>query len=448
MQISKVHNSSVEIKFLVVIPAEDIEKRINEWIDKKSETLKLDGFRKGKVPKHIAIKNYVDQAESFAIDNAIQDYVKKILDDEKLAPASTPLYQVTAYERGKDLSFSLIVEQAPSFDLMNMKDVTINTVQCDLTQEEIDKSFNEFCANFQRPIPVQRDAQNGDIVNFACTVVHKGQIIDDLCHKNITVCVGGSYDEQNNFIKHMAAVVFEGKSLGSSVTQSIRVPKIKKFGKYADKKVELTFEITEISSMSQSELDDAGLKWLGFNDIDSFKKHLEEQLRKEHQKKINLLRKRSILDTLSELYSFDVPKSIVDKDFNEIWKYVSAELKEARSVDDADVRGKTDEEIANEYRDIAKRRVRLGYVISKVIEAEKLSVTSDRLKMAVEEELSNYPLEQDRILTFYSQNPEALKKFYPTVLEDLAVEHLLKNANVVEKNIAFNEFTELWNTME
>jgi trigger factor len=227
------------------------------------------------------------------------------------------------------------------------------------------------------------------------------------------------------------------------MTQIVKLPKLDEFGQYANKKVKLILELIKVLEISKSELDEDGLKWLGLDNIDALKERIEWQLRKDHQKKVRLCQKRDILDILSDLYSFDVPQSIVNKDFKEVWKVVHKELEEARRTDDEDVRGKTDEEIIQEYRDISIRRVRLGYIIEKIIETEKLEITADLLNEAVEKEIMRYPLNQKEIFAFYEKNPQALSKFYPEILENLAIKKIMEKASVEEKSITRAEFDEL-----
>lgn len=442
MQVNKKDISSVITEFSVIVPAADVQQEVEKWLVKRATTLKMDGFRKGKVPLDVVRQHYLDQAEAASIEEIIQKFSSQTLKNEKLEPIARPRYRLDSYERGKNLSFTLTVEQTPYFDLKDLKTLKIEKIKCDITPEEIDSEFQKFCDDYKKPLPAQKMVENGDFVRISCQTMCCGKIAKELCVEDIRVRNG--YTAHNEFLDLISAQLL-GKSAGDSFEFKEHFSKNFPIKTYADKKALITLKVLEVLPLSKAVFSEAEAKEMGFETFEKFKESFEQTLRNRRNETLKLCHKRAVLDALAKEYSFDIPETIVDNDFQNVWRYVKPEIDEARRVDDEDVRGKTDEDIAREYREVSIRRVRLGFIINKIAENQKISVTEKHIQAVLSQEITKYPGKEKELLQFYKKNPQAMERLLAPVLEDLVVEKILELSTSIEKIISKEDLTGLLN---
>jgi trigger factor len=147
--------------------------------------------------------------------------------------------------------------------------------------------------------------------------------------------------------------------------------------------------------------------------------------------------KRALLDALNEGYSFELPPTLVDNEFQAIWAQVMADLERSkRSFDDE---GTTEEKAREEYRDIAARRVQLGLILSEVGTRNQIAVTDDEVSRALLERVRQFPGQERKVYDYYRSNPELLAEFRAPIFEDKVVDYILELAKVTEKTVTPEE---------
>ena len=149
--------------------------------------------------------------------------------------------------------------------------------------------------------------------------------------------------------------------------------------------------------------------------------------------------KRNLLDALDGQYTFELPPTMVENEFKAIWEQLQRELSEARANGELDEEDdqKTEKELRTDYEAIAKRRVRLGLLISHLAEANKLKLSDEEVRMAVFQEAMRYPSQTDEVIKYYVNNNQALRNLVAPLLEDKVVDFILANSNVKERKVDF-----------
>jgi trigger factor len=143
--------------------------------------------------------------------------------------------------------------------------------------------------------------------------------------------------------------------------------------------------------------------------------------------------KRRILDALDEEHSFSLPPTMVEGEFDQIWKAVQAELeREGKTAADE---GKTEDELKKEYHDIAERRVRLGLVLARLGEVNGVSIAPDEINRAIAMRARQFPGQEQQVFQFYSQNPQAMAEIRAPIFEDKVVDFIAELAQVTEKHV-------------
>lgn len=431
MQFSKKDLSTVATEFSVTVPVEKIQQEVDQWLARRAATVRMDGFRKGKVPLAVVRQHYGDQAEAAAIQTVIQDAATEILNGEKITPASRPTYHVDAYDRNKGVDFTLKVEKQPEFEVKPLEALKVERICCDVTDEDVEVELKKFYDDFKKPVAVEgKVAEKGDfaLVDIKATCGHKE--VPELSREGIRVaCADEGGDAISKAIGHGA----EGKKAGDAFEVDLEMPK--KFGLKACAGKHVLFAVTvrEVQVMTSATFGEEEAKEYGFESLEKFKESFAQTLRRHRQNSLKICHKRAVLDSLAEQYDFEVPDSVVDVDFQGVWRFVKPEVDAARKVDDEDVRGKTDEDLEKEYRDVSVRRVRLGFVIRKIAFDNKIELTQEQVQHALAHEISRYPGEEKKVLEFYKNNPQAIERLIAPMIEDKVIDLILEKADVQDK---------------
>lgn len=180
-------------------------------------------------------------------------------------------------------------------------------------------------------------------------------------------------------------------------------------------------------------LDDEFAKKLGLASLDELKQRITETLQGEYDQLSRLNVKRKLLDALSAQASFEVPPSMVEAEFAQIWQRVEADLKAGR-LDEED-KGKDEETLKADYKAIAERRIRLGLLLSEIGRSNNIQVTNEELSRAMRTEAQRYPGQERQVLEFFQKNPQAIENLRAPIFEEKVVDFMLELAQVTEKEV-------------
>ena len=172
---------------------------------------------------------------------------------------------------------------------------------------------------------------------------------------------------------------------------------------------------------------------IGMTDLATLKDRIRDQIKDDYTRASRLHLKRRILDALDNAHSFPLPLAMVDSEFTNIWAQVEAELKrEGKTFADE---GSTEEEMREEYRRIAERRVRLGLVLGKIGEQNGITVAGDEVQRAIMTRARQFPGQEQQVFEFYSKNPQAQAEIRAPLFEDKVVDFIGELAQVTDKKV-------------
>ena len=172
-------------------------------------------------------------------------------------------------------------------------------------------------------------------------------------------------------------------------------------------------------------------------DLGTLQTAVSEQLGQEYNRLTRERTKRQLLDKLAEGHDFDVPPRMADDEFEQIWKQIE-QAKEEDQLDEED-KAKSDDELRASYREIAERRVRLGLLLSHVGESNSLTVTQEEVNRAIMEQARQMPGQEQMVIDFYRENPQASASLQAPIFEDKVVDFVLELANVTEREMSPEE---------
>ncbi|MGD0025533.1 MAG: trigger factor [Xanthobacteraceae bacterium] len=439
MQVTETAAAGLKREYRVVVPATDLEARVNERLDDLKSRVQLRGFRPGKVPVSHLKRLYGKSAMAEVIDAAVREANNKIVTDHGFKLATEPKVVLPSDEGGVegviagkfDLAYTVEIEIVPPIALTDFKSIKLERLTADVTDAEIDQAVQAI-AEQNRPFMAKAEgAEKGDRVTISFQGTVDGQPFEGGSAEDAPILLGSG-----RFIPGFEDHLI-GLKAGESRTFDVKFPE-----NYVAKAVagkDATFAVTAkaVETPGSVTLDDDFAKTLGLDSLAKLRDALRERIQREHAAASRQKLKRALLDQLDERHKFEPPPSLVEQEFNHVWSAIESDLKQqGRTFADE---GTTEEKARAEYRAIAERRVRLGLVIADIGEKNNIKVTEEQLRAAVMEQARQLPGREQQIWDYYRNNPDALAALRAPIFEDKVVDFVLELAQVTEKPVSRDE---------
>ncbi|MFZ0115442.1 MAG: trigger factor [Xanthobacteraceae bacterium] len=441
MQVTQTHSDGLRHEFKIVVPASDLEARLDNRVSEIKDSVRLNGFRPGKVPPAHLKKIYGRSLMAEAIEALVRETNAKIVTDNGFKLAMEPKVTLpegkdeieSVFTGQSDLSYTVALEVLPPITLADFKGVKIERPVAEVTAAEIDEAVSRI-ANQNRPYSARADGgkvASGDRVTISYVGKIDGEAFEGGTGDDIVVNVGS-----NTFIPGFEEQLI-GMAAGEARTVNVRFPNNYLAEKLAGK--DAVFEVTakSIEAPGEVTIDDAFAKSLGLETLDKLKDAIKDRLTREHAAASRQKLKRVLLDRLDELHKFDAPPTMVEDEFNNVWKTVLSDL-ESSGKSFAD-EGTTEEKAKAEYRAIADRRVRLGLVLAEIGEKNNIKVNDEELSRAAADRARQFPGQEQQVWEYYRKNPQALASLRAPIYEEKVVDFIVELASVTDKPVSRDE---------
>ncbi len=433
MQVTETLSDGLKRGFAITVPASDIEDKRTKRLVELGKTVKLPGFRPGKVPMAVVRQRFGTAVMSEVLEESVNAATQQVLTDRGLRSATQPKVDVTSLDENKDLEFTVELELLPEIPMPEFGALQLTRLKATPADEAIDKAVDEI-AKRQRelePVTEDRGAQTGDTL----TVDFLGKV-DDVpfpggAGTDVPIELGGA-----GFIPGFSEGM-EGMRAGEERVINVTFPEAYHAPELAGKAA--TFDITakKLEQPKPMALDDSLAEKLGFETMEELRKLIAQQIQREYDGMTRLRIKRELLDKLAEGASFPAPQSMVDAEFQQIWQRVEADMK-AGKLDDDD-KDKDEDTLKGEYRAIAERRVRLGLLLSEIGRANGIQVGNDEMTRAMRNEAARYQGQEQQVMEFFRKNPQAAESLRGPIFEDKVIDFILELAKVEEKSVTPDE---------
>ena len=441
MQVTQTHSDGLRHEFKIVVPASDLEARLDNRVSEIKDSVRLNGFRPGKVPPAHLKKIYGRSLMAEAIEALVRETNAKIVTDNGFKLAMEPKVTLpegkdeieSVFTGQSDLSYTVALEVLPPITLADFKGIKIERPVAEVTAAEIDEAVSRI-ANQNRPFSAKADGgkvASGDRVTISYAGKIDGEAFEGGTGDDIVVNVGS-----NTFIPGFEEQLI-GMAAGEARTVNVRFPNNYLAEKLAGK--DAVFEVTakSIEAPGEVTIDDAFAKSLGLETLDKLKDAIKDRLTREHAAASRQKLKRVLLDRLDELHKFDAPPTMVEDEFNNVWKTVLSDL-ESSGKSFAD-EGTTEEKAKAEYRAIADRRVRLGLVLAEIGEKNNIKVNDEELSRAAADRARQFPGQEQQVWEYYRKNPQALASLRAPIYEEKVVDFIVELASVTDKPVSRDE---------
>lgn len=430
MQVTETNSDGLKREFKVVVPAGHIETKVQMRLTDLSRTVNIPGFRPGKAPMALLRKKYGPSVMGEVLEMAVNDGTSHAITERGLRPAIQPKIEITSYDEGKDLEFTVALETLPEIKPTDFSKIELTRLTATIPEAEIDTAVARMAERQQKTEPVTkaRASKSGDVV-----------VIDFVGKVDGVEFPGGKAQDfeltlgSGTFIPGFEDQLIGAKA-GAAVAVKVTFPEDYGSAELAGKLSEFDVTVKEIREVVPTAIDDELAKAHGLENLDSLKAALRVELGREYAQVSRGRLKRSLLDVLADRHDFPVPQGMVDMEFEAIWKQLEDDRKNDR-LDPAD-QGKSDDELKAEYQPIAERRVRLGLLLSEVGRVNNVSVTQEDINRALMNEARRYPGQEQMVIQYYQSNPQALDSLKAPIYEEKVVDFILELAKVTDKDVS------------
>ncbi|MET3590039.1 trigger factor [Bartonella silvatica] len=435
MQVTETLNEGLRREIKIVVPAADLEKKLNERLDSTKDKVRLNGFRPGKVPAGHLRKMYGKSFMAEILNEIVGDAPRSILADRNERSAMQPQIDIDENEQileGKaDFVFSLKYEIIPKFEVKSFEHIEITREIAAISEQEIDDQVKRVLSSTRNFSLKDGPSEEGDCV----TIDYLGKL------ENVPFEGGADNDVRLILGEKQFIPGFEeqlvGVKAGDKKTISVKFPDNYSAVHLAGKDAEFDITVKAVSKSDALKVDDEAAQKVGLESLDRLREVVRGQIESQYGSMTRQKIKRQILDALDADYNFEIPEGLLEVEFNNIWAQVNDDLKKAgRSFEDE---GVTEEQAREEYRMLAQRRVRLGLVLSEIGMKVGVQVSEEELKAAVFDQVRQYPGQEKEIMDFFRNTPEAVANLRAPIFEEKVIDHLLATIKVTDKEVTVEE---------
>jgi trigger factor len=439
MQVTETTAAGLKREYRVVVPAIDLEAKVQARLDDLKGRVQLRGFRPGKVPVAHLKRIYGKSAMAEVIESAVREANDKIVSDHGFKLATEPKVVLPTEEgavdgiiEGKsDLAYTVEMEIVPPIALTDFKTLKLERLTAEVSDEEVDQAVQTL-ADQNRPYNAKDGAADkGDRVTISFQGTIDGQPFDGGSAEDVPVLLGSG-----RFLPG-----FEDNLIGAKAAESrtfdIKFPDDYPAAAIAGKTAQFAVTVKTVEAPGTVAIDDDFAKTLGLESLAKLRDAIRDRIQREHAGASRQKVKRALLDQLDERHKFEPPPSLVEQEFNNVWTAIENDLKQqGRTFADE---GTTEEKARADYRAIAERRVRLGLVIAEIGEKNNITVTEEQLRAAVMEQVRQMPGREQQVWDYYRNNPGALAALRAPLFEDKVVDFVLELADLTDKPVSREE---------
>ena len=420
MQVSVETTSGLGRRMTVQIPAEQIDQKVESKLQQLARSVRLDGFRPGKVPLSVVKKRYESQVRSETAGELIASSYEQALQQQNLRPAGEPDIEQTRNQPGQALEYVVTFEVYPDVEPPEIADISIERPVVEVTSADVDNMLEKLRKQRVTWTKVERPAAEGDRLEIDFQGTIDGQPFSGNSASNVPLELGSGamipgFEEQ-----------LTGSSAGDRKTIEVTFPADYASKEVAGKTAQFDVSVNAVAEAVLPELDDAFAKTFGVGDggLDKLREEVRRNMHRELDAAVRNRVKQQVFESLLAKADIDVPAALIDQE-------VAALIKKEGDAADAGAD-------RSRYEQEAKRRICLGLLIAELIKRHQLQVDPERVRETIEALAQSYEKPEEVVQWYYS-NQDMLAGIQTLVMEDTVVEWVADQAKTEEKAYTFEE---------
>jgi trigger factor len=426
MQVSVETTTGLERKVTVQVPSQRIDQAVEERLKEMTHSVRLAGFRPGKVPVKVVRQRYGPQVRQEVLGEVLQSSLQEAIVQEQLRPAGAPHIEPLSVETGKDLEYTATFEVYPELKVGALEKIEIERPVVQIGEADVDRMIDKLRQQRTSWEDVDRPSKAGDRV----TVDFEGRIDGEPFEGNKGERVPVELGKGGMLADFEAGLT--GAKAGETCGIEVRFPDDYHGKAVAGKTAQFEVRVHTVSEPVLPEIDDAFVASFGVSEggVEALRAEARANMQRELDQTIRGRIKQQVMDGLLANNEVEVPKALVDDEVRSLQRQAAQSL------------GQPNMDLSQlptePFEEDARRRVQLGLMVGELVRAKGLQVDKDRVRREVETIAASYDTPGE-VVKYYYGNPDALRSVEGVVLEDQVVELVLQSAKVSEVEHGFDE---------
>lgn len=427
MQVSIETTQGLERKMTITVPSDRVDSAVNARLQEAAKTVRLNGFRKGKVPLKVVKNRFGAGVRQEVAGELMSQTYYEALTEKSLKPAGQPRIEATKMDEGQDLEFTAVFEVYPEISLPDFSKLKAKRLQAEVEESDIDEMIETLRQQRQTWQEADRAAKKDDMVNIDFVGRKDGEEFD-----------GGKASGTNLVLGSERMIPgFEdgiiGKKAGETVTLPLSFPEDYHNKELAGADVEFDITINTVSEKALPEVNDEFFASFGVTEggMDAFREEVASNMRREMKSASRNKLKNQIMDAVLKEVDVAVPAALLASEVDQLRNQTLQQMGGGQNID----KSMLPDELFSEQ---AQRRVVLGLVLGEVIQQQNLQADAVKVREAIDELAATYESPEEVVKWYYS-NQEQLSAVESSVLEDQVFDYIIEQAKVEDKKVSYQE---------
>lgn len=427
MQVSIETTAGLERRLTIGLPAEQIDNEVLERLQKASKTVRIDGFRQGKVPLKVVRQRFGSGVRREVVGEVLNSSFYDAVAQHKLRPAGFPAIERIKDEPGQDLEYVATFEVYPEIDLIDFSSLEVIKPVAEITDADVDKVVESLRKQRAKWVPVERVAADGDQVNIDFTGTRDGEEFEGGKAVGMDLILG-SGRMLPGFEAGLA-----GLSAGEQKIVSLTAPEDYRVAELRGAALTFDVKVNAVCESQPASLDQDFFALFAVNDggEQAFRDKVRDNMARELARATTGKIKTRLMNLLYERHDISLPKALLANEIQGLREHMLAQFGGAQQFDPALL----PDDI---FIDQAKRRVTLGLLVVEIAKAGNLSVDGDRVRARVEEIAATYE-KPEQVVNHYFRDERLLGSVQAAVMEDQVVDYLLGRVRVSEQPVSYED---------
>ncbi|WP_321832467.1 trigger factor [Thalassovita sp.] len=430
MQVTETLNEGLKRGYEIVVPAAELDAKVNEKLAEAQPEVEMKGFRKGKVPMALLKKQFGQRLLGEAMQETIDGAMNKHFEDSGERPAMQPAVEMVDgenWKEGDDVKVTMSYEVLPEIPEVDFSGIALERLVVKAEAEAVDEalaSLAETAQDFEARAEGEA-AEDGDQVVFDFLGKVDGEAFDGGAAEDYPLVLGSG-----SFIPGFEEQLV-GSKAGEEKDVNVTFPEEYGAENLAGKAAVFECKIKEVKAPKAAEINDELAKKFGAEDLDGLKAQVSERLEAEYSGASRAVLKRGLLDQLDGMVSFDLPPSLVEAEASQIAHQLWHE-------ENPEVEGHDHDKIepTEEHNKLAERRVRLGLLLAELGQKAEVEVSDAEMTQAIMNQARQYPGQERQFFEFVQQNQQMQQQLRAPLFEDKVVDHIVEGAKVSDKEVS------------
>ena len=436
-------NKGLKRGYEVIIKSEDFDNGINTKTEEIRKTIKVDGFRPGKVPASIVQQKHGDSIKAEVLNKLINDNVFNIVQEKKFRPIAQPKVDLKEKKSDSDDTvFTFEIELFPEIELIDFEKLNVESYKVKIKDKEIDQRV-ELIAKNQKSFKDQPDeykAKKDDSVRLDYEGTIDGKNFDGGKAEEQTIIIGSG-----QYLKDLEDGLI-GLKAGDTKKIPVKFPDNYQAEDLKGANAVFECKIKKVGSPEETKIDDAFAKSVGTEDLKDLKTKVKDQMQKEYDDLTKNISKKNLFDILEKEHKFEMPEGLVDTEFNNLKQ---GHLASQNPVSDDHKKEIKDQKLSSDnekkFKDEASKRIQLGLVLQEVGRLNNIQVTQDEMNKALYEYAMNFRGQEQKVIEYYKNNQDAMTQLQAPIYENKILDFILGKVKLNSTDIDVDSFIKIYN---